>query len=397
MNAVTQTKFVGDTGALQHLVPICDVISPENFEREREKIFRRAWLPLMHAYDLPERGSYQVIELPMFRTSVLVVRGQDDTIRCFHNLCRHRGNKLVRAGSGCKSGFACGFHGWTYSNTGILTGVTDEQQFQNLDRTQYGLMPITSDTWEGYVFVNFDTQPRQTLHQWMGVMADQFRGYFDGRERIASHRMVANCNYHLAVNAFTEGYHTLYLHRNTVPDYQGGSNNPLRHRPHLELLERHTRYSAPANPEHKRTPVEALAYDLGYKLFPDFKVDTSHLPAGVNPSKVDQWAFDVCELFPNFVMLNGANWHMDIFYWPIDARRTTVKIDIYAKRATTHGERLAQAYFRARGREVFREDINTLEATQTMLESGAIPHMVLSRQEMALQHHFKVAAKMMAA
>lgn len=396
MNIATPAQLREEPSRLQHRVPIHQIVSPENFERERELIFRRAWLPLMHRCDLPEKGSYVVIEVPLFKTSLLVTHGPDGKIRAFHNMCRHRGNKLVRAGTGCKHGFVCGFHGWTFSSTGQLTGVTDEQQFRDLDRSQYGLVAVHTDEWEGFVFVNFDTAPRTTLAEWLGVMHGEFAGYFDGREKISSHRIVANCSWHLAVNAFTEGYHTLYIHRNTVPDYQGGSQNPNRHRPHMELLKRQSRYSAPANPDHKRTPVEALAYDLGYRLFPDFKVDGSHLPAGVNPSKVKDWAFDVCEFFPNFVLLNGHHWHMPIYYWPVDAGRTIVQIEIHAKKATTHGERLAQGYFAARGREVFREDVNTLEATQSMLLSGALDHMLLSMQEVALQHHFGIARDMMA-
>ncbi len=391
MNAVTQTKFRGDLAGLQHLVPIQAIVDPAHFEIERERIFRRSWMPIAHRNDFPERGSYTVVELPLFKTSALIVRGPDDRIRAFHNMCRHRGNKLVRGGSGCKLGFACAFHGWTYSATGQLTGVTDEHQFKDLDRAQFGLMPIHCEEWEGFLFVHFGEAPSESLAEWLGVMHGQYRGYFGGREKISSLQIVAKCSWHLAVNAFTEGYHTAYLHKNTVPDYQGGRNNPNRHRPHMELMKRHTRYSAPANPDHKRTPVEVLAYDHGYKLFPDFKVDQSHLPEGVNPSKFPDWAFDVCELFPNFVMLNGHHWNMNIYYWPIDAGSTIVHMDIFARKAKNAGEKLSQGYFAARGREVFREDINTLEATQSMLASGAMKHMILSQQEMAIQHHFKVA------
>jgi hypothetical protein len=71
-------------------------------------------------------------------------------------------------------------------------------------------------------------------------------------------------------------------------------------------------------------------------------------------------------------------------------------MDNYAYRAKNAGEKLGQAYFAARGREVFREDINTIEATQKMLRSKAIENIILSKQEMALQHHFRVARDMVA-
>ena len=103
-----ETRFLGDSSALDNTIPILDMISPENFEREREKIFRRAWLPVAHVRDFAERGSYKVVEIPTFDTSLIVVRGNDGLVCSFHNICRHRGNKLVRAGEGCRASFVCG-------------------------------------------------------------------------------------------------------------------------------------------------------------------------------------------------------------------------------------------------------------------------------------------------
>lgn len=106
-----ETRFLGDSSALDNTIPILDMISPENFEREREKIFRRAWLPIAHVRDFAERGSYKVVEIPTFDTSLIVVRGNDGVVCSFHNICRHRGNKLVRAGEGCRASFVGGAKG----------------------------------------------------------------------------------------------------------------------------------------------------------------------------------------------------------------------------------------------------------------------------------------------
>ena len=101
-------------------VDLASMLTPEHYAREREKIFRRAWLAIGHTDDLPQRGSYFVFDVPTFKTSLLVVRGQDDQVRVFHNACRHRGNKLVRAGEGCRKSFMCNFHGWIFSSEGRL-------------------------------------------------------------------------------------------------------------------------------------------------------------------------------------------------------------------------------------------------------------------------------------
>lgn len=396
MSVATESTFHGKLDGLRSVVPIYERLQPAYFEREREQLFRRAWLPVVQAAEVPEQGSYTVVEMPTFKTSLLVMRGRDGRVRAFHNLCRHRGNELVRAGKGYRHVHSCGFHGWSFSSEGALVGVTDEQQFPELDKAQLGLIPVHAELWAGMVFVNFEATPRQSLREWLGELYDGYQGYFDGMALVGSTRAEIACNWHMAVNAFTEGYHTLFIHRNTAPDYQGGARNPNRHRPFMQLMERHSRFSAPSNPDRRPTPVEAIAYRHSRPLLPAAGWQGLDLPPGVNPSRTEHWLFDNVHLFPNFVMLTGNHWVRKLWFWPIDAGRTVVHREVYAYRARTAGDRLGQAYFRARGREVAREDMSTLEACQAALLSGAMETMVLSRQEMALQHHYRVADALMA-
>jgi phenylpropionate dioxygenase-like ring-hydroxylating dioxygenase large terminal subunit len=251
--------------------------------------------------------------------------------------------------------------------------------------------------WEDLVFVNFEPEPRESLKEWLGEMFVEYGGYFERHERASSYRIIVKCNWNLAVNSFTEGYHTLYLHRHSVPDYQGGKINPQRHRPLMQMFRRHHRYSAPANPDHKLTPAEALAITYGRKILPAFDGDMTGMPAGVNPARYEHWAFDVVQFFPNVVVLFGNHWHIELFFWPLDATTTEVVQDFYFYKPATIGERISHQFFLSRGRQVFLEDMNTLEAQQEMLSSGALTHLSLSRQEMSLQHHYKVTQEMLAA
>ena len=226
-----------DTSRLKTRVDLASILTPEHFEVEREKIFRRAWLMIGHTDDLPENGSYFVYEVPTFKASLLVVRGHDGKVRVFHNACRHRGNKLVRAGEGSRKSFMCAFHGWTFGNDGKLEILTDPHMFESVDKEDYGLIPVTSEVWENLIFVNFDAKPRESLAEWLGPeFFGKYSGYFDLHQKSASYGFELDCNWHLGVNSFTEGYHTLYLHKNTARDYQGGKINPQRHRPHMELM-----------------------------------------------------------------------------------------------------------------------------------------------------------------
>ncbi|MBI3824745.1 MAG: aromatic ring-hydroxylating dioxygenase subunit alpha [Candidatus Rokubacteria bacterium] len=396
MSAKVETLFRGDTGQLQRRIAITEKLTPAYFEQEREKIFRRAWLPIGHASDVPDDGSYFVREMPTLRTSLLVTRGQDGQVRAFHNACTHRGNKLVREGSGCSRTLSCGFHGWTFSCEGELLVVTDEAQFRDLDKRVLGLRPVPTEVWEDLIFINVEDEPRESLREWLGEMHDEYHGYFEQHQRAASNRVIVRSNWNLAVNSFTEGYHTLYLHKRSVPDYQGGRINPERHRPFMQLFKRHHRYSAPANPDHKLTPAEALAIKYGRKLIPAFDGDMTGMPPGVNPSRYEHWAFDVVQFFPNAVFLFGNHWHIEIFFWPIDADHTEIVQDLWYYKPRNAGERISHQFFASRGRQVFLEDLNTLEAQHGVLSSGSLTHVQLSQQEMSLQHHYKVVTEMLA-
>lgn len=401
MSAQTITEFRGDTSRLNNVVPVTQRFTPEFHELERKKIFARAWLPVAATVDLQKKGSYVVVNVPPMKTSLIVVRGEDGMVRAFHNVCRHRGDKLIHPGDGneegCKRHFVCGFHGWVYSNLGKLVGPTDESQFRNLNREQFGLIPVHAEEWESLIFVNFEENPRESLREWLGDFHDQYKGFAEGREKIADHRVVLKTNWNLAVNAFCEGYHNLYIHRNTVPDYQGGSTNPNRHRPYIEVGRNFGRYSAHANFDHKRTPAEAVIYKHARPLFPSFApVDPNTLAPGVNPSRFPQWAFDIVHVVPNFVLGPQANAHSHMWFWPIDHEHTEIRIQRFAYKAGNAADRIAQAYSKVRGREVLREDLATMEAALEAMQSGALPHIMLSEQELLIQNHYRAVDDMLA-
>ena len=145
-----------------------DSTSPEFYELEREAVFKRAWLNVARVEELPRVGSYLTKEIDAARTSVIVVKGKDQQIRAFYNICRHRGNKLVwndfpneEVKGTCRQ-FTCKYHGWRYDLKGDLTFVQQEGEFFDLDSAQYGLKPVQCDVWNGFIFINFDPEPRWT-------------------------------------------------------------------------------------------------------------------------------------------------------------------------------------------------------------------------------------------
>ncbi|HKY03336.1 MAG TPA: Rieske (2Fe-2S) protein, partial [Blastocatellia bacterium] len=113
------------------LIPVAPYVSQEYFEQEREKVFRHTWLNVGRAEEIPQPGDYIVRNIAVLNTSVIIVRGKDGEVRAFHNVCRHRGTKLVWNDKGSSTKFACNYHGWTYATDGACIGVPEEDMFFN--------------------------------------------------------------------------------------------------------------------------------------------------------------------------------------------------------------------------------------------------------------------------
>jgi phenylpropionate dioxygenase-like ring-hydroxylating dioxygenase large terminal subunit len=379
------------TGPLPH----APNTSAAYFEKEREKLFKRTWLLLCRDDELPRPGSYVVKQVAILETSVLLVRGEDNVIRAFHNSCRHRGNKVVM-GSGQKSGdgkgFICGFHGWTYDLEGRLRYVPDEGCFIGLDKAANGLSALGCDVWEGFVFVHANPTPQEPLHAFMGEVADLYDGYFDALDCIATYRMDLAINWKLFVDVSVEGYHGAYVHGNNIARQFIGKDNPTLHLPSKRLYTRHRTVSIPADFSREVGPVEWLSYMYGVasSYTPSRENNrTDDLPPGVNPDRVDPWAFDILSIHPNTIILTGRGVYITMYMWPSAADRTRCDIGIYMPRADTLAQRCAQEYTVTMLRDVMREDADTLEPVQRGMASGALEAVQLSDEEIASRHVYQ--------
>ena len=88
-----------------------------------------------------------------------MVRDKQGVLRAFSNVCRHRAGPIA-LGSGCKNVLRCQYHGWTYTLDGRLIGTPDVEGVEFFDRSTMGMVPLRVETWEQFIFVNFDLQGR---------------------------------------------------------------------------------------------------------------------------------------------------------------------------------------------------------------------------------------------
>lgn len=125
---------------------------PEFLQLELERVLMPSWQIVCHQNDIPEPGDYRVLD--MLNESIFVVRDRDHSLRAFHNVCRHRGSRLLYGSGRLKrSVITCPYHGWTYGADGELRGVPQEEAFPGLDKSCLGLKPVETDVFLGFIFV----------------------------------------------------------------------------------------------------------------------------------------------------------------------------------------------------------------------------------------------------
>lgn len=336
-------------------------------------------------------GDYLVKDLPVAKTSLLLIRGKDGRLRAFHNVCSHRSNKLAWNQKGACQNFSCKFHGWTYNLEGKLTFVPDEENFFALKKPDHGLTPVATDTWQGFIFINLDPQPQESLKEYLGEWAQSIEGYpFTKHSAVCySWQTELRANWKILKDAFQEAYHVAFLHKRSIPDAFTGKSNPFAHGLDYKLYPRHHTMSVYGNAEHRPTPVEALAYRFGTLLIrEEFAPDL--LPSGVNPTRHPAWALDLNVVFPNFFVDVSEGSYFTYNMWPLAVDRTLWEVRNYYPQPQSAGQRFSQEYSKTFFRDVLMEDANTLENTQQVLASGAKTHFILQDQEILVRHDQKV-------
>src|SRR3712207_7658332 len=87
-----------------------------------------------HESELPEPNDYRPYHHPA-GVNLIVVRGEDDRVRSFFNVCPHRGNTILYSPSGNAKRMTCIFHAWSFDAQGNC--VRSEEHTSELQSRQY--------------------------------------------------------------------------------------------------------------------------------------------------------------------------------------------------------------------------------------------------------------------
>ena len=195
---------------------------PAFFAQERKRIFAHAWIGIAYESDVPNPGDVVAAEYAGWR--FLVARGEDGKVRCFYNLCRHRGMALLNPGARAQGRtIACPWHRWTYDLEGRLMatpniGGTNTHECAGFDRETLGLQPVRTDTWLGVVFVNVDGAA-PPLKEYLKPTIDRLAAFDLSLTRESDEAMETAFagNWKLGIEGGVEDYHIPWVHRQLGP------------------------------------------------------------------------------------------------------------------------------------------------------------------------------------
>src|SRR5215470_16220172 len=187
---------------------------------ENESVFARTWQAIARTDQLESPGQY--VTATVAGEPIIVVRGADNKLRAFYNVCRHHAMIVMNAPSGHAQHLRCPYHGWTYSLEGELHGVTEFEGVCHFERAQNGLVPVRVESWENFAFVNLDSHA-PSLGDFLGALTRLARPLGFAKLKFVERRnYTLQCNWKVYVDNFLDGgYHVPHMHKglNSVLDY----------------------------------------------------------------------------------------------------------------------------------------------------------------------------------
>jgi stachydrine N-demethylase len=200
---------------------------PDIYQADLTQIWYRDWIFAASTAELPKAGAYVSMQLGAY--PIVVVKGSDNVIRAFHNVCRHRGQRLCAKPSGTTVKLVCPYHQWTYDTNGKLLWARD--MGADFDAAQYGLKPVHCAEAAGMIFVCLADNPADFAP--MKLAADRYTARHALADMKVAHqsRIVENGNWKLVLENNRECYHCAGAHPalcrtfNDDPDLVGSDDS----------------------------------------------------------------------------------------------------------------------------------------------------------------------------
>jgi choline monooxygenase len=191
------------------------------FDLEHRTVFSHSWQLVGRAEQIREPGHY--VSCAIAGEPILVVKGRDNVLRGFFNVCRHHAAAVVTKFESKAENLRCPYHGWTYDLEGKLIFTPEFAGVANFDRSVNGLLPVQTAEWRGWIFVKLNGGGLN-LEEFLGAdLVERFERLNLERMKWFERRTYRlNCNWKVFGDNYLDGgYHVPHIHGglNSVLDY----------------------------------------------------------------------------------------------------------------------------------------------------------------------------------
>jgi|AntAceMinimDraft_1070359.scaffolds.fasta_scaffold00073_36 phenylpropionate dioxygenase-like ring-hydroxylating dioxygenase large terminal subunit len=357
-----------DMAPEQLKIPISDYLDQDLWEREIKEIFHTIPLPVGTSAELANVGDFKTMRV--VGKEIILVRGKDGTMRAMLNVCRHRAMKLLPDGCGSARRFTCGYHSWTYDTDGTLTGVPGEDTFGDVDKQDYSLVQLPCEERAGFIFIGLTPDMDLGIDAWLGEIQPHLEALELDKCTHFTTKTLPGPNWKVTLDGYLEGYHFSSLHANTVA-LTNHTNRMTHDRfgPHVRnVFALKTLDAMMEKPREEWDPATAMG--LVYWVFPGMSI------AG-------GWR----ERTVISIILPGDSWG-ESMTWQTTLLRTPPQ----TPEEFLEAEKTAEWFFAA-----FRDEDYTAQThVQNGLATLADKHMIIGRNETAVQHAHESIRRLMA-
>lgn len=175
------------------------------FQFDTEAIFGQHWLFAASIAELPEPGDYVTVDYGPY--SLIVLHNDDGGINVLHNVCRHRGARIMNESSGTTGNLVCGYHSWTYSPEGelIYASIPGEMDF---NKQCFALRRAHSRVVDGLIFVCLAQEPPEDFDQVSQIFEPYVAPHELTKTKVAYQQdLIEEANWKLVMENNRECYH----------------------------------------------------------------------------------------------------------------------------------------------------------------------------------------------
>lgn len=329
---------------------------------EMERIFRKEWIYVGRAEEIPEPGDF--ISIDVGDEPVVIVRGEDREIRALSRVCLHKYADVLgdeESTCGHLERFTCPYHSWVYGLDGKLVGAPfmKKSTLFARERDGYRLPEFRVEVWQGFVFINFD-QDATSLSSRLGPVEEVLDGY-DFSEWVQFDRIDwgdTPVNWKVVMDNGRECYHHQGTHRKSVeplyPTRLVETETTDSREWYYQRLMINPKEAAGQEGEHYLAPIMTPEPTPGLSAF-----QRSHLL--------------LVGIYPTFFMAPGPDMNFVFRFFPTGPESHTLDIGLMVHRSQLDDPRFdeqARAEIREFVTEIQKEDSRQILAVQNMARSA---------------------------